>query len=362
MKKEIHLPQVELTMEKVQVIGWLVRVGDRIEIDQPILEIESQKGIIEVESTQAGILRKLHVAAGDAIGEKTLLCVVTDDANEPIGESPAPLQKTSESTENPIRVSAPSAGGNTTRAAPAARKRAKELGINLATFVGSGPDGRITVEDVERTARGGKSGKEDGELIPLSSARIALNAQMQKSLAEIPQFHIARQMRVKSLIEKRSGITFTHRLVRAVAATLAKHPALRSTMDGQALRVQPVSIAIAIETPNGLFAPALRKADELSLDRIAEIMTDFRTRAQDGRLRQQEMQDAAFAISNLGMFGVDFFHAFVFHGQTAVLGVGQTVKGVAWMTLAGDHRIVDGAEAAHFLETLQTELGDGGPE
>ena len=108
------------------------------------------------------------------------------------------------------------------------------------------------------------------QLIPFTNARFALNAQMQKSLAEIPQFHIARRMDVTALSEKPPGITFTHRLVRASAASLTKFPSLRSTIDGAALRVQPVSVAVAISTPNGLFAPALRNADELSLEHIAE--------------------------------------------------------------------------------------------
>jgi pyruvate dehydrogenase E2 component (dihydrolipoamide acetyltransferase) len=365
MKKEIQLPQIELTMEKVQVIGWLVQIGDRIEIDQPILEIESQKGIVEVPSTQSGIIRNICVAAGDTIGEKALLCVVTDDADEPIGELLAAPQNNTEasSTEKPNRVSVRTADGEATRATPASRKRARELTIDLSTIAGSGPEGRITVEDVEQAARDErKTRTDDNQLIPLTSARIALNAQMETSLAEIPQFHLARHMDVMALVVKRAGITFTHRLVRAVAAALAKHPALRSTINGAAIRVEPVSVAVAINSPNGLFAPAVRNADELPLERIAETVTDFRTRAESGRLRQQEMNDAPFAISNLGMFGVDFFHAFVFSGQTAVLGVGREVNGLAWMTLAVDHRVVDGAEAARFLETLQTEFRNGDAE
>jgi pyruvate dehydrogenase E2 component (dihydrolipoamide acetyltransferase) len=365
MKKEIQLPQIELTMEKVQVIGWLVRVGDRIEIDQPILEIESQKGIVEVPSTESGVIRKFCVAAGDTIGEKALLCIVTDAADEPIGEIPAAPQNTiaSSSTEMPSRVSVRSANGSSTRAAPAARKRAIELAIDLSTIAGSGPEGRVTLNDVEKAARNKlRARTDDNRLIPFTNARIALNAQMQKSLAEIPQFHVARQMNVSALLAKRAGITFTHRLVRAVAAALAQRPALRSTFERAGVHVQPVSVAIAISTPNGLFAPTLRDADQLSLERIAEKITDFRTRAQSGGLRQQEMEDGPFAISNLGMFGVDFFHAFVFSGQTAVLGVGRAVNGLAWMTLGVDHRVVDGADAAQFLETLQAEIRNKGDE
>jgi pyruvate dehydrogenase E2 component (dihydrolipoamide acetyltransferase) len=185
---------------------------------------------------------------------------------------------------------------------------------------------------------------------------MALIAQMQKSRAEIPQFHVARRLEVAPLMTKTDGITLTHRLVRAAAAALVRHQALRTVIEGDRVKVEPISVAIALDTPRGLVAPVVRKADTLSLDEISRRTKELRSRAEAGTLRREELNEAPFAISNLGMLGVDFFQPFVFHGQTAVLAVGRAVDSHAWFCLAADHRVVDGAEAARFLETLQQEI------
>ena len=363
MQKNILLPQLELTMDSVLVVNWLVKVGDQVNDEQPILEVESQKGIMEVPAQEAGYVRKLCVKPGDTISEKALLCLITPTADEAFEEGPAAVAPASSAKEHPSLPSSSKpkesneAGGDI-RAAPAARKRARELDLDLATIPGTGPGGRITVEDVENSkARGTDApGGGDGGWTSLSPSRIGLIAQMQKSLAEIPQFHVARQMDVKPLTVKTEGITFTHRLVRAVAAALARHPVLRTLINGHSVRIEPVSVSIAMDTIRGLFAPAIRSADTLSLEQIAGAAKDLKKRADAGAIKREELAHAPFALSNLGMLGVDSFNAFVFHGQTAVLAIGRAVDGKSWFNLAVDHRIVDGAEAARFLETLQQEI------
>lgn len=366
MQKNILLPQVELTMENVKVIGWLVKVGEHIKPDQNILEVESQKGIVEVPTPESGIVRKLCVQPGDSIKEKALICILTDTAAEPVSE----VEQASSLfiPERPNKLEACSTSEATgIKAAPAARKLAKDLGIELAIVKGTGPGGRITVEDVQSVAAvcdrrpsvelgGHRPPLQQGDWTPLPQSRLALIAQMQKSLAEIPQFHVARQMDVKPLTVKAEGITFTHRLVRTVALALVKHLTLRTMFADNKTKVESVSVAVAMDTPRGLVAPVIRNADTLSLAQIVATTKDLRTRAEAGTLKREELTNAPFAISNLGMLGVDFFNAFVFHGQTAVLAVGRAVDGKAWFSLALDHRVVDGAEAARFLETLQQEI------
>ncbi|MBI4027657.1 MAG: 2-oxo acid dehydrogenase subunit E2 [Verrucomicrobia bacterium] len=362
MQKNIHLPQVELNMESITVVRWLVKEGDHVAAEQPILEIETQKAVAEAPSSDAGYVRKLCVKEGDTIGEKALLCILTDTKDESFEDVAALLRSADSSArQTPLHRSAatPDSEGGAIRAAPAARKLARDLGVDLATVNGTGPDGRITVEDVQRMQNAESRMKDEEQWTPLLPSRLALIAQMQKSLAEIPQFHVARQMEVMPLMAKAEGITFTHRLIRAAAAALAKHPSLRTVMNGHAIRAMPVSVAVAMETPNGLIAPALRHADQLTLGQIAAQTKELRVRAEAGRLKREEWTEAPFAISNLGMFGVDFFNAFVFHGQTAVLAVGRATEGKAWFNLAVDHRIVDGAEAARFFETLQQEIQKG---
>src|ERR1043166_44991 len=156
MQKNILLPQVELTMESVEVVGWLVKVGDQVKAEQPILEVESQKGVVEVPSPEAGIVRKLYVKKGDTIGEKALLCVLTDTAGEPISEVVAAVadRGRSEGPRPSSTVTAETEQGGI-KAAPAARKLAKDLGVDLAIIKGTGPSGRITVEDVQAAGKQG---------------------------------------------------------------------------------------------------------------------------------------------------------------------------------------------------------------
>ena len=378
MQKNILLPQVELEMESVTVVKVNVAEGDLVDAEKPIIEVETQKATIEVPASESGYVRKVYVKEGDTIGKEALLCVLTDQADEsftepPRGSATPGEKKAAAITHAAAAVSAEGDGDPVVHAegivpaAPAARRLAKEMGVDLRRVRGTGPGGRVKVEDVHAMADRTKpqpvaaSQTESRDWTPIPPTRLALIAQMQKSLAEIPQIHVARQMDVTSLSQKSEGATFTHRLIRAAAAALAKHAPLRTIIRGNQYKTEPVSVAVAMDTPYGLVAPAIRHADQLQLPKISAAMEDFRKRGGANALKRDEMIDAPFAITNLGMFGVDFFNAFVFHGQTAVLAVARAVEAaagrkVAWFSLAVDHRIVDGAEAARFLETLQQEI------
>jgi len=363
MKKIVVLPQLELNMESVLLVRWLVKPGDLVAVEQPILEVETQKAVTRVSCPYSGYVRRLCVAEGDTISEKTELCILTDMADEAFGDSSsvtAAVDRTRSEDSEMTGAVVDKSGG--IKAAPAARKLARELGLELASVPGTGPGARVTVADVTNANCARKdAGPLEGTWKEVTPARAALIAQMNKSLAEIPQIHIARQLEVRPLLMKSDGITFTHRLTHAVALTLIKHPALRTICDRNRVKIEPVSVAIAMDTAQGLVAPALRNPHEMSLPQIVAATNDFRTRAAARTLKHDELVNAPFAISNLGSLDVDFFSAFVFHGQTAVLAVGRATAHEAgarkaWFNLAVDHRIVDGAEAARFLQTLQTEI------
>lgn len=358
MRTDVVLPQVELTMESATIARWLVTVGDRVTAEQPLLEVETQKAVTEVPSPTSGYVRKLCAKEGETVGAKALLCVLTDNPEEPLDGAAGAAE--------PVRAS------------PAARRLAKERGVDLSAVTGTGPEGRVTEADVlaasaiqptgrapaptQDSAAAGVGSSDGWTTLPRT--RLALIAQMQKSLAEIPQIHIRRQLDVTPLCVRTNGISFTHRLVIAVASALREHPALRTGINGGKVKVLPVNVAIAIDSANGLVAPVIRNADALSLEQVAVAVKELRERAQADALRRDELLGGTpFAISNLGMLDVDQFDAFVFHGQTAVLSVGKAVDRpsggggrLAWFGLAVDHRVVDGAEAARFLQTLQTEI------
>jgi pyruvate dehydrogenase E2 component (dihydrolipoamide acetyltransferase) len=268
-----------------------------------------------------------------------MLCILTQTADEPLDGA---------AQAEPVKAS------------PAARKLARELRVDLANVRGTGPNGRISEEDVRAAAKTSPEASEsqDDGWTSLPGTRVALIELMRKSLAEIPQIHIQRQLDVTPLMQKTAGITFTHRLVLAAAAALKQHAALRTIINGTRVKVEPVSIAIAMDTPRGLLAPVVRNADQLSLEQIADAVRALQSKAESNSLTRTELANAPFAVSNLGMLGVDQFDAFVFHGQTAVLSVGRAdQRNHAWFGLAADHRVVDGAAAARFLETLSREIG-----
>ena len=364
MQREVLLPQVELTMESALIARWLVRTGDRVTAQQPLLEVETQKATSEVPSPAAGYVRRLCVDEGQTVGEKALLCILTDTADEPVQlPGAAAASATVNERQMPIDRSAVSSSETgLIKASPAARRIARELAVDLAAVKGTGPGGRVTEEDVRASSStSGVAAAKAGEWTPLPATRVALIAQMQRSLAEIPQIQVRRRCDVTCLTATAEGISFTHRLAKTAASTLARHPALRTVFDANRIRVEPVSVAIAMDSPHGLVAPVVRHADRLSIQEMSAAITELRAKADANTLRRAELVDAPFAISNLGMFGVDQFDAFVFHGQTAVLSVGRATeddahKKWAWFGLAVDHRVVDGAEAARFLDTLQSEI------
>jgi pyruvate dehydrogenase E2 component (dihydrolipoamide acetyltransferase) len=361
LQTDVLLPQVELTMESAIIAKWLVAVGDRVRAEQPLLEVETQKATTDVPSPAAGYVRKLCVKEGQTVGEKALLCILTDGPDEALRDAPAPAAAAAAgSAAASAATTATSGPAAPIKASPAARRLAKELGVDLTVVTGTGPDGRITEEDVgaaSSSKRTRSSTSASGEWTILPRTRLALIAQMQRSVNEIPQIHLRRKFDVTPLCAKAAGVTFTHRLVVAGAAALRQHPSLRTAIDGDKVKVLPVNVAVAIDSAHGLVAPVIRNADALLLEQVAAAMKDFRERAETNALRRDELVgDAPFAISNLGMLGVDQFDALVFHGQTAVLSVGKSEDGFAWIGLAVDHRVVDGAEAARFLQTLQAEI------
>lgn len=372
MQKIVYLPQVELNLESATVLDIHVEEGEFVEIDQVILEVETQKATVDVPSSESGYLRKILVATDDEITFNDPLAILTDKPDEPF-EVPIPQGESGEKG-NKEALSADVGPGEPVyqeeikeiRAVPAARKLARKMGLELHQIQGSGPRGRITVKDVEAQASSveREGTKDGGEWVSLPPSRKTLVKQMERSLAQIPQIYISRNIDVSPLFEKKEGAGFTPRLIEAIGKALVHHPKLRTSIDGYKTRVEPVSVAIALNTTHGLVAPVIRNTDQLSSEEIATRLSELHSRAEKNRLGLDEITNGPFALSNLGKYHVDHFTPFVFHGQTAVLAVGQAKtensggKITAWFTLGADHRVVDGVDAALFLETLQKEINN----
>ena len=367
MQKVVRLPQVELNLENATVVEIPRHEGEKVGREDILLTIETQKATEAVPCGEDGYVRALLVKEGDEVNVHDALAVLTEELDEafeipqmPDIENVDPaVEKTGSKVRKQGKVDAES---GKVRAVPAARKRARVAGVDLAEIRGTGPGGRITVADVNaHIQETDASDVGERERKPLSVARKALIGQMERGHREIPQVSVSRSMDVTPLTVKNEGVTFTVRLVHVAARALTEHESLRTVLDRDLTWVADVAVAVAMETAHGLAAPVIRQADQLSLEEVSGMLEDFRKRGEENRLRGEDLRGGRFALSNLGMLGVDQFTPLVFAGQTAVLGVGRAVESgggrkSAWFTLVVDHRLVDGAEAARFLETLQSEI------
>ena len=269
-----------------------------------------------------------------------------------------------------------SASADRVRSSPAARKRAQELGVDISNVIGTGPGGRVTLEDVETaTARTSPiaPAKEETRQ-PLSRMRRAIGQAMTRSMREQPQFSVARDVDMSVANEKRkqAGASYTDAIVAACAKALVDHPRLRSRIEGDALvTVTSVHVGFAVALDDGLLVPVIRNADRKGLKELAIERERLEEHTRVGKLAEQELTGAVFTISNLGTLGVDQFTAIVNPPEAAILAVGRvsdrvialngaaSVRPVVTLTLTVDHRVADGATAARFLSDVANRLERG---
>jgi pyruvate dehydrogenase E2 component (dihydrolipoamide acetyltransferase) len=450
----IIMPKFEMSQETGTVARWLKNEGDVIEKGEAILEVETDKVTMEVESPASGVLRDISAQPGDVVPIGRVIARVDD--GRPTTDSGRRTADGGRPTATPIaeRIAAEKGidlatirgsgkGGQITRedveaaaadrprtmddgrqttvvrgpssvvvsVVPAARRRARELGVDLSQVRGSGPGGRIQSVDVERaTADDGRSTADDGppsavgrppsavgsppsavgsppsavgpavrRLVPLNGMRRTIAQRMRASVNEAPQFNLGVDMnmtRALAVVEdfkqatNAPKVTLTAFLIRACAWALARHPAVNAsyTPDG-IVEYADVNIGIAVALDDGLVVPVIRQAATLDLPAIAAQLADLAARARAGKLTPNDMQDGTFSISNLGMFAVDRFTAIVNPPQAAILAVGRTTKRfvpdandqpvaapMCTFTISADHRAVDGAQIGHFLGDLQQAI------
>ena len=322
----VVFPKLGLTADDGVIVRWLVEVGEPVQTGQPLVEVETYKATVEVEAPADGVLRRAldpetTVPAGAAIG-------IVGGPDEDIGA----LVLWGEAT---ARVAA----------SPAARKRAAELGVDLAALAGTGPGGRIGLEDVERAAARDLTAV-TGRRIPLDPMRRAI-AELMTLSASVPQFTLEATAAVSSP-EAISDV-----VVAACARALREHPGLNASFDGDAVvEHEEVNVGIAVSVERGLLVPVIRQADRRSLGELREERERLTAAARDGRPGAADLTGATFTISNLGPLGVERFRALVVPPQAAILAVGAVAGGRLALSLSCDHRVVDGAPAARFLRRV----------
>jgi pyruvate dehydrogenase E2 component (dihydrolipoamide acetyltransferase) len=380
----VILPKLGLTMDEGRLIAWHRREGDRVEKGEVLFEVETDKANMEIEAPASGIVRRILVEANTTVPVTTLIALITDTADEPLPAvpeaTPSRLGAVSDAPASAAVAARPGApsDGERVRSSPAARKRAQELGVDINVVRGTGPGGRINIEDVEgaasspspRPATAGGDGAA-GKREPLTRMRRAVAEAMTRSVREAPQFSISRDVDMTGAATRRkaAGVSYTDVIVAAAATALRAHPRLRSRLDGDAIVTSDtVDIGIAVALDAGLIVPVIRGADAKQLRALRDDREALEAAVASGHARGDAFGGAAITVSNLGTFGVDRFTAIVNPPEAAILAVGRVidrvvavngapaVRPLVSLTLTVDHRVADGADAARYLDDVAKEL------
>jgi pyruvate dehydrogenase E2 component (dihydrolipoamide acetyltransferase) len=378
---EVKLPRLGQGMEAGTITRWLKSEGDQVAKGEPLFEVDTDKVTQEVEADFAGVLLKIALREGEAPVGQTIAWIGEpgEEVKEP--EAPAPVEKVSDTkvSDTPVEATPPPAASNGGRvkASPLARRIARERGIDLASLRGTGPEGRIIAEDVEKAKAASASGAVptgDIESVPLTNIRKTI-ARRLTAAWQAPVFQLtvtADMTRANELVASARElnpdvrVTVTDVLAKVCAQALMRHRDVNVQYTEDALLKFPTAnIGIAVAAPQGLVVPVVPSAERLSLAELANARGDVVSRARDNKLTARDLENGTFTISNLGMFGIEQFIAVINPPQAAILAVGATVdtpvardgqvaiRPMMTMTLTVDHRAVDGADGADFLRTVK---------
>ena len=426
MATEVKLPRLGQGMESGTIVKWLKGEGEPVKKREPLYELDTDKVTQEVEAEADGVLLKIVVDSGEVEVGKTIAFIGDEgeEVSSENGKAPPPRRRRSQdeaaveeqdeaetegssapgmddqrqrgqeaaaataAAETAAVADAPARPDGRVKASPLARRLAREKGIDIATLSGSGPEGRIVAEDVERglvaapkAAPAAAAAVPAGEVeeIELTSTRKTIARRLTEAW-QAPVFQLTVSVDMTRSLELRERLvarlrdgetkpTVSDLLTKVAAAALLRHPAVNAHFAGdKILRFPSAHVGIAVAAPNGLVVPVIRDADRKTIQEIAADRAALVGRARDGKLQRDDLADGTFTISNLGMFGIEQFVAVLNPPQAAILAVGTTepkpvvrdgqveVRPLMSMTITCDHRAIDGADGAEFLRTVKELL------
>ncbi|HEY2543706.1 MAG TPA: dihydrolipoamide acetyltransferase family protein [Gaiellaceae bacterium] len=392
MATEVKLPRLGQGMESGTIVRWLKSEGEQVAKGEPLYELDTDKVTQEVEAEATGVLLKIAVNEGEVEVGRTIAFIGNEGeaVTAPVAATDVAATSEAKPKAKSEPVAPPSNESGTTngrvKASPLARRLARERGIDLAAVRGTGPEGRIVAEDVERIQEAPApslvaASAATETSTPLTSIRKTIARRLTQAWT-VPAFMLtvsADMTRANELVARRRElepdvrVTVTDVLTRVCAQALVRHPGMNVQFTDEALLSFPnANVGIAVAAPQGLVVPVVHTAEQLSLSQIAHARGDLVSRARDGKLRAEDLDGGTFTISNLGMFDVDQFVAVLNPPQASILAVGATrdqvvpvdgdlaIVPLMTMTLTCDHRAVDGATGAEFLKTIKTFLEDPG--
>jgi len=389
---EFVMPQLGADMTAGKLLRWRKNLGDRIQRGDIIADVETDKADIEIEVFTSGVIERFLVQPGEKVPVGTVLAIIQEEGKPSVAGAP-PISVVRPTVPTPATPSVPAPAISELRApsenissrlriSPAAKKLAADVGIDPASIIGTGPGGRVTLEDIQRTQAKGAQAAAGVALDRASRMRQVIAAAMARSKREIPHYYLSTtidmsraltwlaQENLKRPVEDR--LVYGALLLKAVALALRETPELNSVwMNGRAVQCADVHVGVAISLRGGgLVAPALKHTDHLSIDELMKNFRDLIQRARAGSLRSSELSDPTVTVTSLGEQGVEVVFGIIYPPQVALVGFGKVVerpwssegkivsRPLITATLSADHRVSDGHRGGIFLSAVDRMLRD----
>jgi pyruvate dehydrogenase E2 component (dihydrolipoamide acetyltransferase) len=392
------MPALGVAQEKGTLINWLKSEGETVTKGEPLMEVETDKATVEIEAPASGILRNVTAGPGDEVPVGNKIAVIAA-AGEAEVEPPPPRQPVNQSTPEQDGTGedrAAPAGAATELAepapaqphrprrilsSPAARRIAREQGVDLSALRGTGPEGAIVAEDVLRSGPSHATAVSPAgtkQILQLTPMRRIVGERMAKSKQAAPHFYLSMDVDMSGIVRGRNALkekreaavpSINDYILAACARALKDFPSVNASFSSEGVEhYAEINIGMAVALEEGLVVPVIRNADRLSLAELAKQTRELAEKAQNKKLFPLDYEGGTFTVSNLGMFGVDAFIAIINPPQCAILAVGQiaprvvvhgegiAVRSLMTMTLSADHRVIDGAIGARFLQALKRLL------
>lgn len=417
MAEIVRMPALSDTMEEGTLVAWHKSVGDSVETGELLAEIETDKAVMEFQSLYDGVLLHIGIEEGSSVPVDEIIAVIGEEGedykaelnaaqSDASGESEeeTPDEEVLETVSQPLQQESAAGGQDSDdgrlKASPLARSMAREENIDLSEVSGSGDDGRIIKRDIEAYLESRSSAPQaqaspqrheaqpitsapttgEYEDVPVSQMRKTIARRLGDSKFSAPHFYLNMEINMDKTMEMRKRanelsevkISFNDFVVKAAAKALQAHPEINASWLGDKIRYYKyINVGVAVAIDEGLLVPVIRNTDTKSLSQISTEVRDYAGRAKERKLSTEEMQGNTFTISNLGMFGIEDFTAIINPPDACILAVGRIAPklvlndegevvqtNVMKVTLSCDHRVVDGAKGAQFLQTFKAILED----
>ena len=390
MAISVVMPALEMAQENGKLLAWRKKEGESVAKGEPLLEIETDKAVVEIEAPGDGILAGITAEVGAVIpvGETIAWLVAPGEKAPEKAATAAPAARATSAGQTaaaaPTQTRSAAAAGVAAQISPKARRLAKELGVDVAGIQGTGPDGTITSEDVQAAANAKGAAAQASSAAggtalaatePLSQLARLMAERTTQSWTSVPHFFLVQSVDCGALMDAQKKLsagsaagtapTITDLLIKLIARVLERHPRMNSSWVGDGVRLNPeINISVAMAVKDGVVGAVIPKANKEPIAALSVLRRELTERARAGKLRPADISGGTFTLSNLGMYKIDAFTAIITPSQCAILAVGAIadavvpvdgkpgVRPMMTMTLSSDHRVVDGARAAEFLGEL----------